>query len=265
MKRKAVYDSPFRQFLLIILALFLRELKTRFGQVRFGIFWTIAEPMVHIVVLLLVFVFIRSRMMPQVPFELFLITGLIPFFLFRHIVTGLMTSIDANKSLFAYTPVKPIDTYITRTILETVIYVVIFAIIIFGFYFWGGIDVRVSNPLGVLAVFVIIIWMGFSFGVLASILYNIFPITKMVVSILMLPLYFLSAIMYPLWIIPSQYVEYLKYNPVLHLIELFRTNYFSHYPQTDGINIIYPLSIILCVFFVGMYFYRVRRFALAAR
>ncbi|MDR1007124.1 MAG: ABC transporter permease [Campylobacteraceae bacterium] len=265
MKRKAVYSSPFRQFLLVILALFLRELKTRFGRVRFGVFWTIAEPMVHIVILLFIFVFIRGRMMPQVPFELFLITGLIPFFLFRHIVTGLMASIDANKSLFAYTPVKPIDTYITRTILEVVIYIVIFVIIILGFGFWGGLDVSVSNPLGVLAIFAIIVLTGFSFGVLASILHSIFPATKMVVSIIMLPLYFLSAIMYPLWIIPSQYVEYLKYNPILHLIELFRRNYFSHYPQIDGINIFYPLSVTLGALFIGLYLYRVRRFALAAK
>jgi capsular polysaccharide transport system permease protein len=265
MKRKAIYNSPFRQFLLVILALFLRELKTRFGQVRFGVFWTIAEPMVHIVILLLVFVFIRNRMMPQVPFELFLITGLIPFFLFRHIVTGLMTSIDANKSLFAYTPVKPIDTYITRTILEVAIYVVIFAIIILSFGFWSELDVSISNPLNVLAIFAVIVLMGFSLGICASILYSIFPLTKMVLNIVMLPLYFLSAIMYPLWIIPSQYVEYLMYNPILHLIELFRQNYFSHYPQTDGINIVYPLGITLGMLFIGLYFYRVRRFALAAK
>ncbi|MDR1976547.1 MAG: ABC transporter permease [Campylobacteraceae bacterium] len=265
MKRKVVYASPFRQFLLVILALFLRELKTRFGKVRFGVFWTIAEPMVHIVVLLFIFVFIRNRMMPQVPFELFLITGLIPFFLFRHIATGLMTSMDANKALFAYTPVKPIDTYITRTILEVVIYSVIFGIIILGFGFWGGLDVSVLNPLETLALFFLIVLMGFSLGVCASILYNIFPVTKIVVSIIMLPLYFLSAIMYPLWIIPSPYIEYLKWNPILHMIELFRQNYFAHYPKTDGINIYYPLGVTLVALFIGLYFYRVRRLALAAR
>jgi capsular polysaccharide transport system permease protein len=265
MKRKAIYSSPFRQFLLVILALFLRELKTRFGRIRFGVFWTIAEPMVHVLILLFIFAFIRNRMMPQVPFELFLITGLIPFFLFRHIVTGLMASIDANKSLFAYTPVKPIDTYITRTILEVVIYTIIFAIIILGFGFWGGLDVSISNPLGVLAIFAVIILTGFSFGICASILYDIFPTTKIVFNVIMRFLYFLSAIMYPLWIIPSPYVEYLKYNPILHLIELFRRNYFSHYPQIDGINAFYPLGVTLGVLFIGLYFYRVRRFALAAK
>jgi capsular polysaccharide transport system permease protein len=265
MKRKIVYNSPFKQFISVIFALFLRELKTRFEQRRFGVFWTIAEPMVHIVVLLFVFVFIRTRMMPQVPFELFLITGLIPFFTFRSIVTGLMGSIKANKALFAYTPVKPIDTYITRTIMEVVIYSVMFFIILFYFGFLAELDVSMSNPFALMLIFALFVLMGFSFGMIASILESIFPLTKIIVQTLLLPLYFLSCIMYPIWIIPSQYVYYLKFNPILHLIELFRYNFFSYYPHTEGINVYYPLFVTLIALFIALYFYRVRRLALAAK
>jgi capsular polysaccharide transport system permease protein len=265
MKRKIVYNSPFRQFVSVIFALFLRELKTRFEQRRFGVFWTIAEPMIHIVVLLFIFVFIRARMMPQVPFELFLITGLIPFFAFRKIISGLMGSIDANKALFAYTPVKPIDAYITRTILEVVIYSVMFFIILFYFGFLAGLDVSVSNPFALVLIFALLVLMGFSFGIIASIVSQIFPMIKIVISFIMRFLYFLSCIMYPLWVIPSQYASYLKFNPVLHLIELFRYNFFSYYPHSEGINIYYPLFFTLISLFIALCFYRVRRLALAAK
>ncbi|MDR3345977.1 MAG: ABC transporter permease [Campylobacteraceae bacterium] len=265
MKRKIVYNSPFRQFVSVIFALFFRELKTRFGQQRFGVFWTIAEPMVHIVVLLFVFVFIREHMMPQVPFELFLITGVIPFFVFRKTVTGLMGSIDANKALFAYTPVKPIDTYITRTILEVVIYGIIFVILIFYFGFLVGLDVSVANPFELMLIFALLVLMAFSFGIILSILLQIFPMLKIAIGLIMRLLYFLSCIMYPLWVIPSQYAYYLKFNPVLHLIELFRYNFFSYYPHSEGINIYYPLFVTLIALFIALYFYRVRRLALAAK
>ncbi|MDR3178231.1 MAG: ABC transporter permease [Campylobacteraceae bacterium] len=256
---------PFRQFVSVVFALFLRELKTRFGKRRFGVFWTFVEPSIHLVVLLLVFSLLRGRMMPQVPFELFLLTGIAPFFLFRHIASGLMSSIDANKSLFAYAPVKPIDTYITRTILETIIYTVIFAIILFVLWFWGGFDVSIANPLGAVVLYILIILFGFSFGIIASVASTVFPSTKIIISIILRPLYFLSAIMYPLWIVPAPYAEYLKLNPILHLLELFKANFFSYYPLVDGINIVYPVGFELILLFIALSLYRVRRLALAAK
>ncbi|MBV5277781.1 MAG: ABC transporter permease [Campylobacteraceae bacterium] len=257
--------SAFDQFISVLFALFLRELKTRFGEKRFGAFFVIAEPLLHVMFLLFIFVFIRSRMMPQVSFELFLITGLIPFFIFKNIVMGLMSSIDANKALFAYRPVKPIDTYITRTILEVIIYMVVFSVIIFAFGFFGGLDVSIARPLEVLGVFCLIVLMGFSFGIIASLLAQVFPITKMIVGIVMSVLYFLSGIMYPLWIIPSNYLSHLQWNPLLHLVELFRENFFSHYPKVEGIDLFYPLIITAFALAISLYFYRYRRLALAAK
>ncbi|MDR1284859.1 MAG: ABC transporter permease [Campylobacteraceae bacterium] len=265
MKQKLIYISPFKQFTSVIFALFLRELKTRFGGRRFGVFWTFVEPAVHLVIILLVFSFLRARMMPQVPFELFLLTGIAPFFLFRHIATGLMSSINANKALFAYSPVKPIDAYITRTILETVIYTIIFAVILFVLWFWGGFDVSIANPVGAIALYLLIILMGFSLGIIASIASSIFPSVKIIMNIILLPLYFLSAIMFPLWIVPAQYVQYLKLNPILHLLELFKANFFSYYPLVDGINIFYPICFTLALLFIALMLYRIKRLALAAK
>ncbi|MDR0408538.1 MAG: ABC transporter permease [Campylobacteraceae bacterium] len=265
MEQKVVYISPFKQFISVIFALFLRELKTRFGGRRLGVFWTFTEPAIHLVVMLLVFSFLRARMMPQVPFELFLLAGIAPFFLFRHIATGLMSSIDANKALFAYSPVKPIDVYITRTILESVIYTVIFAVILFVLWIWGGFDVSIANPFGVVALYFLIIVFGFSLGVIASIASSIFPSIKIIMSIILLPLYFLSAIMYPLWIVPAQYIQYLKLNPILHLLELFKANFFSYYPLVEGINLAYPLTFELILLFIALALYRIRRLSLAAK
>lgn len=253
------------QFFSVLFALFIREVKTRFGERRFGPLWVIGEPLLHLVVLLLVFVFIRTRMMPQVPFELFLVTGLIPYFIFQRTVTGLMASIDANKALFAYRPVKPIDTYITRLILETLIYLCVFVVIIFGFGFFMGLDITIYHPLMTIGVFFILLAMGFAFGIIASLIVDVFPTAKIIIKVLMMPLYFLSGIMFPLWIVPSQYLSYLQYNPVLHLIELLRESYFSHYPLVNGISLLYPLIVTVVALFIALYFYRFRRYALAAK
>ena len=99
----------------VVEALFLRELKTRFGKNRrLGYFWVVGEPMTHILFFLVIFTLIRARTIPQVPIEMFLVTGFVPFFMFRNIVTQIMAGVQANRALIAYKPVKPIHIFIAR-------------------------------------------------------------------------------------------------------------------------------------------------------
>ncbi|HFO7348730.1 TPA: ABC transporter permease, partial [Escherichia coli] len=62
-------------------ALFLREIRTRFGKFRLGYLWAILEPAAHLLVLLGIFGYIMHRTMPGISFPVFLLNGLIPFFI----------------------------------------------------------------------------------------------------------------------------------------------------------------------------------------
>ncbi|EIM1128140.1 ABC transporter permease, partial [Escherichia coli] len=66
-------------------ALFLREIRTRFGKFRLGYLWAILEPAAHLLVLLGIFGYIMHRTMPGISFPVFLLNGLIPFFIFNSI------------------------------------------------------------------------------------------------------------------------------------------------------------------------------------
>ncbi|MDD2829548.1 MAG: ABC transporter permease [Sulfuricurvum sp.] len=254
--------SPFKIFRTVVFALFLRELKTRFGNSKFGVLWVFLEPMIQIVLMLLIFNFMRSSMMPQVPFALFYVTGMLPFFIFKNIVTGLMSSLDANRALFAYKPVKPIDTYITRTVLEVTIYLTVFTfiIIIMGWFF--GVDITVNHPLEALGALGLIIIMGVGVGIAVSMLAHAFSITKVIVNAVITVLYLVSGVMFPIWLIPAEYLSVLQYNPVLHVIEIFRESFFSYYPTIEGITIGYPIFFTLIVLYISLWFYYRNRIAL---
>lgn len=103
-------------------ALFLREIRTRFGKFRLGYLWAILEPSAHLLILLGIFGYIMHRTMPDISFPVFLLNGLIPFFIFSSISNRSVGAIEANQGLFNYRPVKPIDTIIARALLETLIY-----------------------------------------------------------------------------------------------------------------------------------------------
>ena len=90
----------------VFLALFVRELKTRFGGRWLGVFWVLLEPTAHLAMLLVIFAFIRHRLLPGLEFPVFLLTGLVPFFVFRNLTLRGMDSVDSNRGLFGYRQVK---------------------------------------------------------------------------------------------------------------------------------------------------------------
>ena len=101
-----------------IRALLLRELQTRFGQYRLGYVWVFLEPLFTIGILLFLFGAVMKRTLPGMEYEIFLINGILPFFMFRSGVTQALSAIQSNKGLFSYRPVKPIDALLARNFLE---------------------------------------------------------------------------------------------------------------------------------------------------
>ena len=122
-----------------IRALLLRELQTRFGKYRLGYFWVFLEPLLTIGILVLIFGTIRDRVSPGIDFVVFLVNGIIPFFMFRTGVMQAMGAVQSNKGLFSYKPVKPVDAVIARNFLELILKFIAYigfsiALIWFGFH-----------------------------------------------------------------------------------------------------------------------------------
>ena len=75
--------SGTRVMAIAIRALFLRELQTRFGQYRLGYLWIILEPIFSIGILFVLFGTIMQKTLPNISYEVFLLNGIVPFFMFR--------------------------------------------------------------------------------------------------------------------------------------------------------------------------------------
>lgn len=243
----------------IVQALFFRELKTRFGKnKRLGYFWVIGEPMTHIIFFLIIFTMIRARSIPQVPVEMFLVTGFVPFFMFRNIVTQIMAGVQANLGLIAYKPVKPIHIFLARALLEICIYFTIFVIFMLGFGWFLELPILPMNFLEVLVAFLGLAFLGFALGICLAFLDSEVEYAKIFITYGINILYFASAVLYPLWILPTHIVDFLIYNPVLQFLEMLRQNYFVGYPLTDGIDFVYPFSFAIILLFIGLWYYYYR-------
>lgn len=241
-------------------ALFFREMKTRFGKNRLGYLWAVIEPMAHMLIMLTIFGFVMQRTMPDISFPVFLINGIIPFFVFSKITNRSIGAIEANQGLFNYRPVRPIDTIVARAVLETVIYVTVYLLLmtIVGLF---GEDFEVTNLITLILVWFLLVIFSCGIGLIFMVVGKIYPETGKILPIIIRPLYFISCIIFPLHNIPKEYWPYLLWNPLVHVIELCRESVVPGY-ISEGVSLNYLAGCTLVVLFVGLALYRNREEAM---
>ncbi len=255
--------SPWQIQKTVILALLLRELKTRFGAHRLGVIWLFLEPALQTALLMFIFSFMQKQALIGIEFPVFLLTGVMPFLMFKSIAMRLMNSLEGNKALFAYRHVTPMDTFVARAVLEALLYLAVFFILACGLIALGY-RVELLRPLEFMSIIATLAGMGLGLGLILSVLADAVPAAKTFVGMAFMPLYLLSGIFFPLTIIPEQYREWLLWNPLLHAIELVRATFFVNYSVDNGISFAYIFSVTIVLMFVGLWLYRYRRLEMAS-
>ena len=109
-----------------------------------------SEPLAHLLLLVVFFSYVRHLSSPNMPLPVFLIAGLMPFFLFRNLMTKLSESIEGNRALFSYRQVKPFDAVAGRGLVETVLWTGSFALTLL-IMAWLGYEMTPKRPLELLA------------------------------------------------------------------------------------------------------------------
>lgn len=241
-------------------ALLLRELKTRFGKYRLGYLWALIEPSAHLLILMFIFGFIRHKTMPDISFPVFLLNGIIPYFIFNKITSRSIGAIEANKGLFNYRPVKPVDTIISRAMLESLIYAFVYIILMIVVRFCGE-TFDVNSILTLVATWILLIIFSCGVGLIFMVIGRTFPETEKFLPIIAKPLYFVSCIMFPLHAIPREYWSFFLWNPIVHVVELSRASVVAGY-HTEGVSLIYLAIFTLVTLFLGLALYRTRENAM---
>ncbi len=248
----------------VLFALVLREVRSRLSTRRFGAFWLIFEPLSHVVLLMVIYSFLRGHGNQGISLPMFLVTGVIPFILFKNISLKGMEAVAANKALFSYRQIKPMDAVLARAIVESALMICVYAAVIFGLAMWLGIDVSIHHPIEWLGVLSVGIVFSFGLALVYCILGEMFPEIKAIIRLAYLPIYLISGVIVPIWVIPEQLYPYISWNPYLHLVDLLRQNVFENYPKTFDSSLSYVISVSLVIVFIGLALYRARRFRLVA-
>jgi capsular polysaccharide transport system permease protein len=259
---KTKLRSPLDVTLSVWRALFLREALSRLFFSRGAWFWLVAEPVFHVSYMLVIFTVVRVRHVGGIDTPIWLVVGMLAFFMFRQTGTQTSNAISANRALLAYRQVKPVDTVLVRSLLEVMLLLVVMAIMVMGLGLMGF-HTLPADPLAVIEAFGGLWILGLSYGLILSVVSELLPDLDRLIGFLMMPLYMISGVIFPLGAIPEPYLSWLLFNPITHGIEAARLAFAPHYHAVNGLSLSYLWACALVGLFFGLALHR--RFALRLR
>jgi capsular polysaccharide transport system permease protein len=240
-------------------ALFLREALTRLFAARTTWFWLLAEPVFHISYMTFLLTVIRMRTVGGIDTTMWIIIGMLAFFMFRNTATQCMNAVNANQALFVYRQVKPVDTLLVRGGLEALLMVIVTIILLAGTALLGH-SVIPADPLTVIEAFFGLWLLGLGFGLVASVTVELAPELGRVIHLIMMPMMILSGAIFPIAAVPQPYRDVLLLNPVAHGLEAARLGFVPYYHAISELSMMYIYEFAIAGIFLGLALHR--RFSL---
>ncbi|MGN1394481.1 MAG: ABC transporter permease [Succinivibrionaceae bacterium] len=245
--------NPFTSTLMVWKALFLKDALSRFFGSRGAWAWLLIEPVAHILGMSFIYALIKKGTMGGVAMQLWIMTGMLSFFLFRRTAVQVLHGIDCNRAFFAFRQVRPFDAAICKAGVEAFSMFWVAIIIAIAFMF-AGFELVPDNILIVLTALLGLWLLGLGYGLVSSVMMRLVPDSGFILQIIMMPLMIISGIILPISSIPEPYRDYLLYNPLLHGIEVVRLGFWESYHTVDvSMSYLYFWTILLLVLGLALY------------
>lgn len=219
-------------------ALLLREATFRLFGTRAAWAWLLLEPLSHFAFLTVMFAVVRHRVVGGIDVSIWLMLGLVGYFTFRRTANQMGGAIDSNRALFTYRQVLPFDAIVVRGFLEGLVMLVAFliAVVVMALI---GFDIVPDHPLLLFGGFFGLWLFGAALGLLVAVGGEIAEETRPIVSMLMMPLYFISGVIFPISVVPPQYREIMMLNPIIHGVEAMRAGFATYYHAPENLDLGY--------------------------
>ncbi len=243
---------PFRSYKYLLSQLTAREIKARYKQSFVGYAWVILNPLAQLLVYSFVFSQVFRFPTNNVPYIIFLYAALLPWTLFQSSITAATQSLVDNASLLKKVnfpreviPYASVLSKIVDFAISSLLFVVLALVL----------RVPLSPSLVFfLPLFGIQLLLTTGIALLLSTFNLFYRDIQYLANLLLMLWMYMTPIVYPLSLVPEQYIWMYKLNPMVGVVEGYRSAIFG-YPFETTI-ILWSLVVSLIVFFFGFFIFK---------
>ena len=248
----------------VVFALFMKEYKAKLAGSQFGLLWSLIEPATYVLVLSTIWLAIGRTEIKGVPIYLFVAAGMLPLKVYQIGIGNISAAVRQNLNLLDYPNVKPIDAFYARYMSEIMIVIISGFCLIGGLYWIAGYDISARDYPLLLITIALALLNTLGISILLGVYKTKSESFQRAVTLAAQPLLFISAVFYPLSIIPLEGQYWLSWNPIVQVNELIRVAMFGWTPPSD-ISIEYLSLVTLISLSFGYIAYFANRFTLLKR
>jgi capsular polysaccharide transport system permease protein len=251
------WKAPVVRFGLSVWAISLRELRSRYGKRRLGVFWAMVEPAAYIVGLTFVLSFVHDQSPLRGSLAPFIATGLMPYMLLNSTEHTVRGAVRRNMPLLVFPRIKPIGLFLGRWIIETATLLMVF-MLMFTMFIVMGISDAPAELHRMLAPLALASLAGFSLGILNAVIIAYAPVWESVWQIVARVNFLTAGVFFLASNFPAGVIKYLEYQPTLHLIEWVRSGFYANY-ESPLMDPAYPAVVVVLLLLSALLFERVFR------
>lgn len=225
----------------------IADLKSEARRGYLGILWWVIEPVLYLSVFYLIFVMIfKTRSEDAVAF---LLVGLVVWKWFSASIIQCSVCITANIGIIRQVSVSKAIFPLMTVLSATLKFLVVFFLLILFLIYVG--EVPTYKWIAIPFVLVTQLLIMLAIGTILALLVPFFPDIKLIVDNGMTLLFFLSGVFFDIGDAPAEIQRYLYLNPMVSLIESYRTILIdNHYPDWEGLILLSCVSVV--IFMAGL-------------
>jgi len=242
---RATFLVPFISYKYLLVQLTLREIKARYKQSFIGYMWIILNPLSQLLVYSFVFSIVFTSPTNNVPYVLFLYAALLPWIFTQTTVTSATQSLVENAGLLR--KVSFPREVIPYSIVLSKIIDLLFSIVVFSIFMIVFNTQFASTTWLVIPIFLIQLFLTTGIALLLSACNLFYRDIQYLANLLIMLWMYMTPIVYPLSLVPDKYIWFYKLNPMVGIMEGYRSAIFNYPFET---TIIYWSAFISIVFFV---------------
>lgn len=231
-----------------------REIKSRYKQSVLGYFWVILNPFFQMLVMSFIFsFFIKIPVFYNIPYSIFVYSGLLPWTLFHNSLSSATTSLIDNETLLKKV-YFPREVIITATILAKIFDFLLASTVFVGFLIFYRVAL---TPFVLYLPLILIVQIFFSLG-LSFILsaFNLFyRDVQYFMNLVFLIWFYLTPVIFPVELIPQKYRFLFQLNPMAVLINAERRTIFGS-GDLNYISLAVATIITFLIFQLGYFIFK---------